>query len=764
MAAPKPPSSQLLELEEHALEQLEAEANATPATEEPDQRYEVPLPVGRLAGVVAFSTIAGAVMVGGVFRGFGARPWGAVAGVLGILLAVWVFNLKNPWTLNAAVLVGIFLIGVVLTIPGGSFEDIVNLGPFVREAITSGDVLRPPVPFTLGWRAILGWLMGGLGFTAGWVAIQFRRPALGLVVPLPIVALGAISLPDTAKIPSGLAALVLLALGLGLLSGVEIGEEEQRSLRYEARRAIRALPMVGVIVLLLYFMATRNILFPAPRYDPTQEAQQPRTVPLSEVQDRVLFTVESGVTGPWRMGALDIYKEDEWLLPPFADNRIEEVPADGIIDSELQPGQRATFVIKDLGGAVLPGLPDLVGLIAEGPSLAYDYRTGNIRLAEGQIQPGLEYTVTAGRIPSVEDLKVISTNPSALECTVGVRCSEYMSIPDPPPAVSDLLRRAPIDSLWSKYDFIRNEFLLTVVAAGEGTPVPVPVEKVQDMLAGSKEGTPYEIVAAQAMLARWAGIPSRIGYGFDGGDPAGELVEVRPRHGASFVEVYFPGYKWLPIIGTPLQARSDVSSENTQLSDEVLASDDISVQVWVPFQTDPRTFLFEQIRAVMAVLVPIILGLVLLYYLWPGLYKTAYRARRRSWAANKGPRERIAVAYADWRDVATDFGYQYPADTPLMFLDRATEDEEHTELAWLVTRCLWGDFQEDLSDNDALTAEELSRSIRRRMSQAHTLSLRFIAGLSRLSLRRPFSPALSPLVAKAIEQREREAKVLATRS
>ena len=34
-----------------------------------------------------------------------------------------------------------------------------------------------------------------------------------------------------------------------------------------------------------------------------------------------------------------------------------------------------------------------------------------------------------------------------------------------------------------------------------------------------KEGataTPYEIVAAEALLARWAGVPARIGFGFDG--------------------------------------------------------------------------------------------------------------------------------------------------------------------------------------------------------------------------------------------------------
>ena len=99
------------------------------------------------------------------------------------------------------------------------------------------------------------------------------------------------------------------------------------------------------------------------------------------------------------------------------------------------------------------------------------------------------------------------------------------------------------------------------------------------MLAGSKEGTPFEIVAAQAMLARWVGVPSRIGYGFDGGEVVDSKLEVRPKNGASFLEVYFPGYGWLPVIGTPTKAKPTVGSDPaTQQQDpNVLPSDDIQI-------------------------------------------------------------------------------------------------------------------------------------------------------------------------------------------
>jgi hypothetical protein len=280
------------------------------------------------------------------------------------------------------------------------------------------------------------------------------------------------------------------------------------------------------------------------------------------------------------------------------------------------------------------------------------------------------------------------------------------------------------------------------------------------MLAGSKEGTPYEIVAAQALLARWAGIPSRIGYGFDGGAVAGgdagapqgadNKLEVRPKNGASFPEVYFPKYGWLPVIGTPTKAKPTVGSDPaTQRQDpNVLPSDDIQIGLFVPVLVPPKSPLPEQIRRVVLVAVPLALLLFLLYVTWPGLRKAWVRSRRRSAARAAGPRARIALAYAEWRDMGTDYGYRNDTDTPLMFLDRFVEDPEHTELAWLVTRGLWGDLQGSLTPELATMAEELSRALRRRLAQAHPAPVRAIGVVSRLSLRHPYAPELTSFLRK----------------
>jgi hypothetical protein len=715
----------------------EAAARASVAEEDPERS---PL---RLAVAMAFPAIAAAVMAGGVFIGFEARVYAAVAAMLGVALAVGAARFRSPVAANLVIIGGLFGIGLLMVVPSG-LGNVASVGRLASQASSSGDVLRPPVALTAGWQAILGWLLGIVGFAAAWVAIVIKKPSIGLLLPLPVAAIAGISVPDSDQVASGLVVLVLFAIGLGMLSGTQMGAaDEKLPAGYEIRRALRALPLLAVVTGGLFLLAQTDFLFPKPAINPAEQPQKPKTVPLSQVEDRVLFSVESQLSGPWRVGSLDVYDGKDWRLPAFSESRLADVPRDGVVNKDLSPGVRATFTIAGLGGTVLPGLPNTVGVVAEGPKLAYDTRSGALRVAQGQVQAGLKYTVAAAALPNVEDLRNITEpNPAGLD--------RFTEIPAPPPAVADLLDKAPKSSKWDEFDFLRTYVLSNVTATGTGSPKSVPPERIQDMLAGAKEGTPYEIVAAQALLARWAGIPSRIGYGFDGGEVTDNRLEVRPKNGASFPEVYFSKYGWLPVIGTPTKAKPTVGSDPaTQRQDpNVLPSDDIQIGLFVPVLVPPKSPLPEQIRRVVLVAVPLVLLLFLLYVTWPGVRKAWVRARRRTAARTAGPRARIALAYAEWRDMGTDYGYRHDTDTPLMYLDRFVEDPEHTELAWLVTRGLWGDLQGSLTVELATMAEELSRALRRRLAQAHPAPVRAIGVVSRLSLRHPYAPELTQFLRK----------------
>jgi hypothetical protein len=689
-----------------------------------------------LRGVVAvcLPTLAAAIMVGGIFTGAGARIYAAVAGLLGVALAVAVRRIPRPALGILLIIGGLFAIGIVLVIPSG-VDNLTHVRALVRSAVASGSALRPPVPLRPGWLPIIGWVMGATGFLAAWIAQMLKRPAIAICLPLPLAAIAATSVPKSQQAVSGVVVLALFAITLGLLSSEEaLGENEVRPpLGYEIRKVLAALPVIAGVCGVLILLLQAHFLFPKPTIDPAQQAQRPKAVPLTAVEDRVLFSVVSTVSGPWRVGSLDVYDGKDWRLPPFADSKLKPVQTSGVVDQDLKPGVKADFSIAGLSGSVLPGLPNPVGVIAVGPRLAYDARNGNIRTAEGQIQQGLKYTVVAAGLPKVDDL-------DAITASVPRDIKQFAQIGRPPPAVVDLIARAPKESKWREFDFLRTSVLDNVTAVGTGLPKTIDAARVQDMLAGSKEGSPFEIVAAQAMLARWIDVPSRIGYGFDGGETVGDHLEVHPRNGASFVEVYFPGYKWLPVIGTPKKAKPTTGGDKgTQKVDpNVLPSDDISIQVFAFQATAPQSVALARIRQAVLVVIPLLSLAALVYVLWPGVRKRRLRSRRLRAAQRAGPRARVVRAYADWRDLAADFGEGHTADTPFMFLDRFSADEEHRQLAWLVTRTLWGDLQHDVTDDIATAAEVLSRALRRRLRRQHAFTLRVVAVLSRRSLRDPF--------------------------
>ena len=742
MTATTEPRSELEALEEEALEQLEHEAghverDLDQVPDAGDGGDDTGRPSLRVAMVTAMPTLAAAIMAGGVFLGSSARVYAAVAGLLGVASAFVLARVRNPLLANALIVAALFGIGLAMVVPTG-VPNVPKVGTLAADAAASGDVLRPPVPFTAGWHAIVGWLMATLGFVAAWVGIVLRRPAVALLVPLPVAAIAAISVPDAEQVPSGLAAFALFAVGLGLLSSAQSTGDDRPPLAFELRRAARSIPLIALITLAAFGLSKVDWLFPEPAIDPTKEPQRPRTVPLTEVEDRVLFTVDSSLSGPWRTGSLDVYDGIDWRLPAFAASELEDVPRSGIVDSELPQGVTATFTVAGMEGAVLPTLPNTVGIAASGPKLAYDARNGNIRVSQGQIVAGLEYVVTAAPLPEVDDLR-------AVDRPIPAEIQEFAEIPAAPPAVERLIEeaRSQFDNRWDRFDYLRTWILQNVVATGTGQPVSVPPDRVADMVAGTKRASPYEIVAAQAMMARWVGVPSRIGYGFDGGDLVDGALQIRPRHGATFVEVYFPGFKWLPVIGTPEQAQPTVGGDAglQRFDPNVQPSDEASVQLFLPVFLSPASELGRQVLIALAIGVPVALLIVLAYVLFPAIRKAFVRGRRRSAANAAGPRARVALAYAEWRDVATDYGFGHASDTPLMFLDRFVEDDDHTELAWLVTRVLWGDLRDGVDDAAASRAEELSRSLKRRLAQSQPATLRGVAAVSRLSLRHPFAPA-----------------------
>jgi hypothetical protein len=265
------------------------------------------------------------------------------------------------------------------------------------------------------------------------------------------------------------------------------------------------------------------------------------------------------------------------------------------------------------------------------------------------------------------------------------------------------------------------------------------------MLAG-KEATPYEITAGEVLLARWAGVPARLGYGYFGGEKTGEgTFAIRPKHGANWLEAYFEGSGWVPVVGTPPRAKSSLSSAKKNQDPTVRPTDELAMLVYVPIRLQSIQLLYEVARywAVHVLPFGLALGLVVAFY--PGVLKALRRQRRRRWAQRAGLRDRVIVAYAEFRDAANDLNIGRPTATPMKFLESLAPDDEHEELAWLVTRAVWGDLRRDLREEDAEAAEDMAASTLRRMRRASTAISRAVEFGARASLRNPYTDEIPNL-------------------
>jgi hypothetical protein len=649
-------------------------------------------------------------------------------------MAAWAARAtKRVGTVQAISLVALALAGVAAAATLG-FGAISRLPSLVSQAVGNARLRRPPTYFDPGWRVILVWTLALVGYAGTWIATEFRRPALGLLVPMPIVAFAAIAQPPEAQVAGGVVAVATFVVALAVIFRADRGDEGRMPVSFELRRATKAAPLVLALIAGMIGLSRADLLFPKPLYDPTQKAVLPKAIPLSDVRDRVLMTVESSSTGPWRTGVLDVYDGRAWRLPPYASSSLHPVPRSGVLDASFEATGKARITIEGLEGTVLPMPTRPVGLVFTGPKLVTEARTGTVRVSTGQIQRGFAYDATFASLPSEDQLRAAPAPGSDL--------APYLDAPAPPDAVAALLRQAP-KAGWDRLQFVREKLLDSVVASGSGLPVEVPPGRVQQMLSGHKEATPFEIVAAQALLARWAGVPARIGYGFDGGEVRSTGVrEIRPKNGSLWLEVYFRGFGWLPITGLPKIAKQTLGGKATTVEAELIPGSQIGVELFVPLKSTPPQLLFKRVRTVALLVLALAALIALAWTLWPVIYKARRRARRRGWALRTGSVARVAAAYAELRDLATDLGIGDAGATPFAFLERVVPDEEHTELAWLVTRALWGDLARGLTDDDVYAAEEMSRSLRRRLFEAQPVAIRVISIVSRLSIKHPFAPEL----------------------
>ncbi|MGI5244182.1 DUF3488 and transglutaminase-like domain-containing protein [Dactylosporangium sp. CA-139066] len=200
-----------------------------------------------------------------------------------------------------------------------------------------------------------------------------------------------------------------------------------------------------------------------------------------------------------------------------------------------------TITIDELDGRLLPAAatPQKV----EGVRVAYDADTGTIALNDA-LRKGLTYTVTSRQRPRPDDQALFAADVPAPE-----EAARYLALPGKvPDSIAQLSAHLgegvsnPYQRAFAIQQWLEEHYKL-VGDAPSGHAYP----NVEHFLFGNKatggqKGTSEQFTAAFAVLARLAGLPTRVAVGFE---THKDDKAVRGGDAIAWPEVEFTGFGWV---------------------------------------------------------------------------------------------------------------------------------------------------------------------------------------------------------------------------
>lgn len=271
--------------------------------------------------------------------------------------------------------------------------------------------------------------------------------------------------------------------------------------------------------------------------------------------DRELFRVRADRPEYWRLITLTRFDGEKWTRGSVGQVEIDpsgltpfESRADGITIRE-------DFVISELDGNELPiaGFPrTIVGPAELEGRLRIDPATSDVTLSDGDLEPGLTYSVQA-TLPDAtfQDLKdsEVAAPPTA----------QYLETPELSEAVREL------SNAWTEGAETDVEKLVAIQSRLRAFDYSIDLEKpttsdyLEEFLLETRVGYCQQFATAFAVLARNLGFPTRVVVGFLPGEtdistPNNYVVTGNETH--AWPEVLFEGYGWIRFEPTPRREAS----------------------------------------------------------------------------------------------------------------------------------------------------------------------------------------------------------------
>ena len=435
---------------------------------------------------------------------------------------------------------------------------------------------------------------------------------------------------------------------------------------------------------------------------------------LRQSDDRTVIEYQTRSPGGvyLRMASLARFNEAGWNSVPIELNSgstLTEVPGLG----RVVPSRSTDIRVRDFRSQYLP-VPYAPQRYDSPGDWRYDPLSLVVLNADGRPEEleGLEYTVESAEItPSAEELA---------SSGVGTPADEDITTEVPedlPPSLVELSNKVVADAKTPAakaaaiQDFLRDgDYTYSV------EPLPgMGYEALENFLTRDKKGYCEQFASAMAMMARVAGIPSRVAIGFLPGDQVGDSWEVSVKDMHAWPELYFSTWGWVRFEPTPSVQTGDappwsVQPEETP-TDDPSAAPSASISAGPTATTDPRENPTETPvtadETTGAGWVRTLLwsgsGLVLLLILAaPATFRVRRRNQRLS--ATGAAEEQVESAWAEIRDTVVDHGGAWPSGSPRAIGEEVSsrlDTEEAASMGRVATLVERARYARTFTDTDA---------------------------------------------------------------